>query len=537
MRRAAPLLWRWALALVVSTVAGWQLSPWLLDTPEALAIAGHIKDDGFFYSVLVDNRARYGAWTFDGVMSTNGFQPLWLVVVWAARALVPDTLDTLTLLCRLSWGSYLLFCAAAVLLVTRPAAPGRQGAWWTALIRVVFVAGLVLLNRPFQDAVVEGLEVPLVLALLCAGLLVAAGVVERAAQAPDRAWRGGVLLGAVGAVVFFGRTDLLWLTPALGAWLWLRTGRRWVPLVATGATAAALVAPYLVWNLLDQGSVMPISGRVKLHVMREFLPTLEAWLDSEEWRGMVVLFGDTWLRGLDLWVRAGATLALFLGAQAVAWSPWGRRELGGEARALAAVTFVHVLYMHLLYGELRPYTHYYFAPELLCVTWLLASWVAAAPWRPAAVALAAYVLVTSSASWGPMDLTASGEWRDRVKLAQRLPELVRDGDRVGAFWPGTFAAFSGLPVTPLDGVIGSNTYFEEAIKGGHEVEWALDHGVNLIISYGSPKQLLGRKPPRPQWWSFVSQRRIWDQRARLKARHHEGKWTLLEAVETRGSRP
>ena len=395
------LLWRAGLALVVAAAAGWQLAPWLLETPEVLALAGHIKDDGYFYSVLVDNRATYGFWTFDGEMSTNGFQPLWMVLLWATRAVVPEgnspeSLDTLTLLCRLSWGCYLLFCVGAVLLVT------RRATLWSGLARVVLVGGLVLLNRRFQDAVVEGLEIPLVLALLTATLLIATRVVDRAAANPARAWRGALTLGTLGALVFFGRTDLLWLTPALGVWLWLRTGRRWAPLIATGAMAAALVAPYLIWNLLDQGSVMPISGRVKLFLMRESLPTLDDWRASEEWRGMLSLFG-VWLPKLDLWPKALATFGLFLGAQAVAWSPWGRRELGGEVRVLAAVTLVHVLYMHLLYGEIRPYTNYYFAPELLFTTWALAAWAASLRWRPAAFALAAYVLITSSAGWGPLD--------------------------------------------------------------------------------------------------------------------------------------
>lgn len=516
------LLWRAALALIVAAAAGWQLAPWLLDTPEVLALAGHIKDDGYFYSVLVDNRATYGFWTFDGEMSTNGFQPLWLVVLWAARAVTPDSIDTLTLLCRLTWGSYLLFCLGAVLLVT------RRASVWAGLARVVLVAGLVLVNRRFQDAVVEGLEIPLVLALLAAGLLVATRVVERSAAAPDRAWRGAVVLGAIGAVVFFGRTDLLWLTPALGVWLWLATGRRWLPLVATGATAAIIVAPYLLWNLLDQGSVMPISGRVKLFLMRESLPTLDAWRASEEWRGMLSLFG-VWLPKLDIWPKAIATFGLFLGAQAVAWSSWGRRELGGEARVLAALTLVHVLYMHLLYGEVRPYTNYYFAPELLFVTWVLGSWVANVRWRPAAFALAAYVLVTSSAGWGALDTEVEATWRDRIDLAKRLPELVGDGDRVGAFWPGAFAAFSGLPMTPLDGVIGSNAYFEEVVREGREVEWALEHGVNFIVSRGTPQVLLGKTPPKSELWSFVGQHRIWAQRARLKRRLQRGAWTVVQA--------
>ena len=46
--------------------------------------------DAFFYSVLVDNLREHGFFTLDGEMHTNGFQPLWMFVLVAAKSVLPS---------------------------------------------------------------------------------------------------------------------------------------------------------------------------------------------------------------------------------------------------------------------------------------------------------------------------------------------------------------------------------------------------------------------------------------------------------------
>lgn len=513
--------WRPLLAVLVAGVAGWQLWPWLTADAEALAVTGALKDDAFFYSVLVDNHRRLGFFTLDSTMPTNGFQPLWMGLLMALAGLLPDV-DPLVLVARASWVSYVAFCAGAVWLVSR--APAWRGALATGLL-----SGLLLLNRRFQDAVVEGLEVPLVLALLVGVLAVAGPLLEWTGAHRRRQALVGAALGLGGAAVFYGRTDLFFLAPALGGWAWWAAGRRLqglVPLAAAGLAAALAVAPYLLWNLAEHGALVPISGRVKVHLLDSFYETSDAYWASGAWHGMLSMF-RRWIPDGSVAAQVAATFGIFAGAQVTAWTPWGRQTLGDEVRVLGLVTLAHALWMHLGYREIRGYTSYYFAPEYLFAVWVAARLAAALPRRLGAAALVAYLLVTSAATWEPMDAEPSGRWEARVALAKQLPELTR-GEPVGAFWPGVFAAFGGVPVTPLDGVIGSERWFEDCVKPEREIDCALERGVRWIVVQGDPKKLLGKRAPRVTEWSFLGQRRVWERRAELKVRKRRGHWVLLE---------
>ena len=92
------------LSLMVAAIAGWQLAPWLQADAVSLISAGHVKDDAFFYSVLVDRYSEAGMFTLDGTMSTNGFQPLWMGLLLVLRALVDD-ISSFELVRQLSWFS------------------------------------------------------------------------------------------------------------------------------------------------------------------------------------------------------------------------------------------------------------------------------------------------------------------------------------------------------------------------------------------------------------------------------------------------
>ncbi len=111
------LVFRVLLALAVTTGAGIQLIVWLTADAQTLVQSGLVKDDAFFYSVLVDNFRAHGFFTLDGTMPTNGFQPLWMWTLLLLKSLLPQV-DTFMLLRAMSWTSYLLFCAGATWLVS-----------------------------------------------------------------------------------------------------------------------------------------------------------------------------------------------------------------------------------------------------------------------------------------------------------------------------------------------------------------------------------------------------------------------------------
>lgn len=513
---------RLLLALVVASIAGWQLHPYLLEGPRALAAAGRIKDDAFFYATLVDNFRAHGFFTMDGRMPTNGFQPLWMLVILALKT-VATRADTMRLVLIASWTSWVALSFGFVWLIA-------EGPWHVAVARTLLFAGLVLLNQQFQLANVQGLEVAFTLVVLVAALVVARRIELRRARGDDGgrvSTRAAAGLGVLGALCFLGRTDLLWLVPALAIWVWWISRRDRRPLIACAAGAAVVVVPYLLWNLIGHGGLMPMSGRTKLYYLHAFYPTSAAYWASEEWKGMFTLFG-TVLPKLTWDVQVWLTLALLALAHGVAWSPWGRRQLPDWLRVLSATVLVHTLYMQLVYRELRPYTNYYFAPEVLFVVATLAPWIAALPSVPGRAALLAWVLFTSGAHWQAVELKSSSYWTTRLSIAEQLPRLAR-GRRVGAFWPGAFGWFSGLPITPLDGITGSSDFLKNYVEQKKEIDWALDHDIKLVVTAGNPG-LLGRYPPRIGQWSELGNREVWANRQHFRVAARSGPWMVLEVT-------
>ena len=93
--------------------------------------------------------------------------------------------------------------------------------------------------------------------------------------------------------------------------------------------------------------------------------------------------------------------------------------------------------------------------------------------------------------------------------------LVPEDGRVGAFWPGLFAALSQRPVTPLDGIIGSDDYFRTHVQAGTELDYALANGVGYIAVYlpGSLDDLLSaERAPDPGNWANLGRLRLWENR-------------------------
>lgn len=509
----------WLLAAGVAAVAALQLLPFLTWSPQALTARGLLIDDAFFYSVLAQNFHELGFLTLDGVMATNGVQPLWMVVQILLTGLLP-AFDSAALLAWASWLFYVLFALAAAWYVARWSAAhhGR----WAAVAAVVVLAGLLLLNAEFQQLVMRGLETPLLLFLLVLLLF----VVDAATQRPRVTPGVAAALGAVATLCFLARTDLFWVVLAVGGWLLLWKRPSPATLIAFGLPVALLTVPYLAFNVTTQDGLMPLSGRVKLFYLHIVFPTLPDYLASEEWRGLFSAFG----RLLPLPGRVVMVLTVPLLALGF-WAVWrGRPRSPATAALPTAVSLLswvvlgHLLFMHVAYRELRPYTSYYFAPELLWFSLVVAlqagQWIGAARsgrWMRRAPALALLLLAVGVAAvaWVNRDWQPRDYWTQRLALAEAIPQHVPPGARVGAFWPGVFAQFSERPIVPLDGIIGSQDYFESYVQHGCELSYLADESIPyLIIWLGAPPQemLAAAEPPPITDWSDLGLLRLWQYR-------------------------
>lgn len=228
-------------------------SAWaLLADPHTLVV--HLPDDVFYYFKIAENVANGLGSTFDGINPTNGFQPLWLVLSTAIFELPfdPDTNARLVLILNV------LLLVLAVVLVER--ALRRELGPSTA------VTGAALMAVVAFRFGLNGMETACVFASLAALLVYVthSGVVDK--TTPSSSLMCGVLLG----IAMLSRLDLAAVALVIGfACVWRcvssRTDfvSRTQQLIAIPIGAALVLVPYMIYNLVAFGAVMPISGRLK----------------------------------------------------------------------------------------------------------------------------------------------------------------------------------------------------------------------------------------------------------------------------------
>ena len=327
-------------------------------------------DDALYYPIIARNIVNgLGSTYDDGMTMTNGYHPLWawlqvgvallfgdytsMVYLWWVKALTVATV----VLSLIVWGGVIrrLFedeAPAAIFLIL------LGGYWWSIYTLysgmetplVVLMMGLVL--RQLQKLITETtyrLSSSLLLGLLMAGTLLAR---------LDSIFFIGCVSLAVTILLFRRR------------WLW--------PFLTTFTVTILAVIPYLIWNLVNFGSLMPVSGLRKTPGLR---------LDT----GMATLahfWGNKVDKLLDLFGWPGVSLMLLVGAVVLILA---RQEFAtalrkwGIAWTLVAGAILHYTYISFFMTEGD--IHWYQYAEYLTVYLLLATggyavslWLRASRW-------------------------------------------------------------------------------------------------------------------------------------------------------------
>lgn len=211
-----------------------------------------IVDDASYYMTIARNIALGKGPTFDGIHRTNGFHPLWLVMLVPLFLLhgPPETMIRLVALLQtiLLGIAYLVFLRTQVRLFSLSAA---------ALSAVLFVP-LVFLPS------INGMES----AVLILALVVLYDYGSRIVQSKFD-WRRVALLGVIVGFVLLARLDMIFIPLALLGCsiryvLVRETRSRAVAMIAVcGLATSVVVAPYVAFSYWKFGMVTPISGALK----------------------------------------------------------------------------------------------------------------------------------------------------------------------------------------------------------------------------------------------------------------------------------
>jgi hypothetical protein len=255
-----------------------------------------VQDDAFYYLEIARRIGLGQGATFDGVNPTNGYHPLWLALLLPLAPLFEADREAGV---RVVVAIGVLLLGAALVLLH--AAARRIAPRTAALAPLWGVAALT-----FSSLV--GMESPLAACLL-------AGLLLLATRAPTTL-RAGLALGVVAGLLVLARLDSAVYVAALDL-VWAvrllrdrdaRGGRAWAACVVA---QAALVLPYLAWNLATTGHLLTVSAEVKAG-RRGGLN-----LDWAKSRLAVLGVASAVGGGLAAWTRRGRSMPLALGVAAL----------------------------------------------------------------------------------------------------------------------------------------------------------------------------------------------------------------------------
>ncbi len=421
-----------------------------------------VPDDASYYFEIADNVAAGEGFTFDRLVETNGYQPLWLYLLALLCRIVPAGPGTMV---RLVAMIQIIMSGAAGLVLYRLLK--RTVSSPAAFAGGAFFAAFVL------APVVNGMESALLALLL---VLLA----DRAARSgyPDRcgdgeSFRVGLLLGL--AVLARLDTAFLCISTAIlllaGSTARGAGRRRLTALAMTALGASLVIVPYLVYNALRFGSPMPISGLLKSSFPS---PSFDAAMLPEP--GPIGLLG------------------LFLGALHLVLPPArvGPEEADPLDGAIAALTIAFLLH---------------WAHTALFMRWAIFPWhfagyrVLAAlalprlvdrlslrlprPLRAGGVALCiAIILIAGIQRYARrFSIAPRGSW---TTASYEAAVWVRGNTAPEAIFAmkdaGHFGYFSGRRVVSLDGIVG-DLAFQEVLRSRRLGAWLEREGVSYIVQH------------------------------------------------------
>lgn len=431
----------WALAGCVAT-AGVVVAL----QPEAWQVRHLLPDDAYYYFQIARNAAAGHGASLDGINVTNGYHPLWMAFLVSLHSALPAAaaVPAALVVSALAGGATLLLLSS-LLKRLGVSAGGRTAA-----------LALLAFNPWLLTMWVNGLETSIAAATLVATWLACVAWTQS-----DRRgwWAWPLILAGLGGLATLGRTDHLILVapPLLAAW-WVAR-RSWRSLLAMAVAGLAVLAPWLIWNLLVIGSFEQTSGSAFAHTTHQLLYLTNDPASPVTWlKGAAIgLYGEA----KTLWVALAAP-GVYIGAFGLALAAFLRAQR--EHRAAAAVPVavaaaVGILTLLLIHGAVRwSFRPWYAVPPVLALAAAVAylghlggielrnvpRWA-----RASAVALAV-------AAFGLAVPSALGQYQLQGTMqgaaAWMSAELPSDA-RVGVFNAGIPAYFSGRQVVNLDGLV------------------------------------------------------------------------------------
>lgn len=456
------------LALVLRVWISWQPVPTLLEK--------NLPDDSYYYFVLARNTVQLGNVGLDGINTTNGFHPLWWLMLLPIFGIPPQVDDTHVHL-ALSLGSILdllaiYFIAQIGSLVTKRELLGAIAAALYAFNPMVFLQ------------TTNGLETALGMALLTAFWFVTVKWINRPYNSLQ-----AVILGLCAGLLFLARSDSSFFVALtfLAIFIYLKPKESWKTLLIAGIVAGVVCLPWLLWSKLTVGSWLQESGvavphanyvRLEIQSGAGFIPVIR-----EVFRQLTA--ANFWLRGdptgLPLVMGIGLWLILLIGLGI----RWWKKTDWYEIFALAPI-FIAGAIMIIFHAGIRWYPRpWYFVPTAgaFAVGFsLLIKPVHVRTWR--AWAVTALVLLGFLLSGVLIWQAGFYPWqREMLQAANWIRRNLPSNQTIGSFNSGIYAYYWDGVVVNLDGVVNHRAF--EAIRDKREICYMIEEQIDYLLDYDS----------------------------------------------------
>lgn len=454
---------RFGIGLLVLCAAAVTL--WQVRTPIHIT-----REDGFYFYEIARNLAHGAGSTFDGVNPTNGYQPLWLLMLVPVFWVAPSGLDALRLGIVLQ--GILLAATLALLFFTARLKSSVAAALFGAFLWLVWMA-----YESFS-----GLETSLHAVCLCIiGLLYLKQFIPTLPKNPAPF----LALGIVCSIAFLARLDTLALGAILGLALGIRgwqahtfSWRNWlafaIPLLFT-------ICVYAFLNFVWFGSPVPISGIVKESwsqtlVTRNPLFSTYGWfgakLDNFLWSMHELAEGYGFYVTLGTFGAGALWLAAYLTLVPKQWRETLKRLLTPLTPFLIYSLVNYTAYALLFDQNLSWTPSYYIIQPWLVV--VLAAVTFDAVWRYVSLRFESSPLALTGARYAILLIPLVLLVRDLVIEPSTAQESSLDPIYAGAEWArthlpsdavlgawnaGTIGYLSERRTVNLDGVVNSFQFF------------------------------------------------------------------------------
>lgn len=408
---------------------------WLPAIPFLFSPGKFPADDGFFYLQIAHNIASGIGITFHEISATNGFHPLWQGICAVLAFLTPGAKGNLI---------YVVWAVQVIL-------------FW----RAIDAFGILQINADYFFSLAGAAFLALIFlgmgtlylteAFLSLFLLVRMiGCMEDAKAGLWQFFQVGVWAG----LLLLSRLDMIFVIATLSLIFFLsKRSFRPLPIAAYLAGGSVLVAPYLAWNYLTFGHLLPISGVIKssFPVIQESGPG-----------GLAMGLGILCLGYL-------AFLLLISKEKRFSWRI-----------ALCVGSLLHLLYISLFQGATA---QWYWVPQYIVVAllitelgaYLFEKWIdrflPSNTWKMGLVVL--LIVPATTMSWLKLryEFSFSGVKSLHVQVvdpvesfAKKLDEHLPAGTAILVYdTPGKLAWYSDLRIIPTDGLVNDYAY-EEALS-------------------------------------------------------------------------